>query len=130
LADKELRKIAIEGLLGALELGYDHVSGGIVYMLDILNMPLMDATVTAENKLWWPMSEALYATVLAYEHTNDAVRIFQKLHIKFIFKAFYNWLVKLWDCIEDKFIDKVNGGDWYGYLRKDCTIFSLLKVFF
>ena len=40
-------------------------------MVDILGKPLMDATVTAENKLWWPMSEALYATMLAYERTKD-----------------------------------------------------------
>ena len=39
-------------------------------------MPLMDTTVTAENKLWWPMSEALYATVLAFEETNESVRAF------------------------------------------------------
>ena len=80
LADEKLREIAIEGLLGALELGYDNEFGGIIYMLDILNMPLMDATVTAENKLWWPMSEALYATVLAFEHTNDPVRMVKKEH--------------------------------------------------
>ena len=72
--DERLREIALEGLLGALDLGYDKEHGGITYMLDILNMPLMDATVTAENKLWWPMSEALYATILAFEHTNNSVR--------------------------------------------------------
>ena len=33
----------------------------------------MDATVTAENKLWWPMSEALYATVLAFEVSGKEV---------------------------------------------------------
>ena len=40
---------------------------GLIYMCDIKGQPLMDTTVTAENKLWWPMSEALYATILAYE---------------------------------------------------------------
>ena len=39
-------------------------------MCDIKGQPLMDTTVTAENKLWWPMSEALYATILAYETTQ------------------------------------------------------------
>ena len=39
-------------------------------MCDIKGQPLMDTTVTAENKLWWPMSEALYATILAYETTK------------------------------------------------------------
>ena len=65
--------MALEGLLGALDLGYDQVHGGITYMLDILNMPMMDTTVTAEHKLWWPMSEALYATVLAFEESQETV---------------------------------------------------------
>jgi len=113
LNDDELKRIALEGLIGALELGYDKQYGGITYMLDILKMPLMDTTVTAENKLWWPMSEALYATVLAYEETGDSV--------------FYDWCVKLWSCIEDHFLDRENGGDWFGYLRRDCSVFNNLK---
>ena len=34
LADHELKDIALEGLIGALELGYDQEYGGITYMLD------------------------------------------------------------------------------------------------
>ena len=33
LADHELKDIALEGLIGALELGYDQEFGGITYML-------------------------------------------------------------------------------------------------
>ena len=80
LNDDELRRIALEGLIGALELGYDKKYGGITYMLDILKMPLLDTTVTAENKLWWPMSEALYATVLAYEETGETVSYCNENH--------------------------------------------------
>ena len=34
LNDDELKDIALEGLIGALELGYDQEFGGITYMLD------------------------------------------------------------------------------------------------
>ena len=33
-------------------------------MMDILGKPILDTTVTATNKLWWPQSEALYACTL------------------------------------------------------------------
>jgi len=113
LDDEELKEMALEGLLGALDLGYDQVHGGITYMLDILNMPMMDTTVTAEHKLWWPMSEALYATVLAFEESQETI--------------FYDWCVTLWSCIEEHFIDKKHGGDWFGYLRRDCSVYNKLK---
>ena len=58
-------------------------------MVDILGKPLMDATVTAENKLWWPMSEALYATMLAYERTKD-----RSLFI-FTIKSFFILMIKI-----------------------------------
>lgn len=57
LKDPEIRHIALKALIGALEIGWEKDFGGILYMLDIEGKPLMDTTVTAENKLWWPMSE-------------------------------------------------------------------------
>ena len=39
-------------------------------MIDVCGKPLVDCTVTAENKLWWPMTEALYALMLAIELTG------------------------------------------------------------
>lgn len=59
------------------------------YMMDILGKPLLDTTVTATNKLWWPHSEALYACTLAYERTGDA--------------CWLEWLVKI-----DTFIYEVH----------------------
>ena len=88
LNDGELREIALDGLIGALDIGYDQVHGGITYMIDILNMPLMDTTVTAEHKLWWPMSEALYATVLAFEETQDTVSR-SKAPLKHLLRTLY-----------------------------------------
>ena len=82
-------------------------------MCDIKGQPLMDTTVTAENKLWWPMSEALYATILAYEITKEVI--------------YLEWCSKIWTYIEAHFLDSENGGDWWGYLRRDGTVFNKLK---
>ena len=82
-------------------------------MCDIKGQPLMDTTVTAENKLWWPMSEALYATILAYETTKEDI--------------YLEWCSKIWTYIEAHFLDSENGGDWWGYLRRDGTVFNKLK---
>ena len=82
-------------------------------MCDIKGQPLMDTTVTAENKLWWPMSEALYATILAYETTKEDI--------------YLEWCSKIWNYIEAHFIDSENGGDWWGYLRRDGSVFNKLK---
>lgn len=53
-----------------LELGWDDEHGGILHAIDAngraeVGWPFPDA------KLWWPHVEALYACLLAYEHTND-----------------------------------------------------------
>ena len=49
------RKMALEALEGSLMLGWDaeEYHGGLRYMLDVLGKPLLDATVTADAKLWW-----------------------------------------------------------------------------
>ena len=139
MKDSEIRKIALIALIGALEIGWEKDLGGILYMMDIEGKPLMDTTVTAENKLWWPMSEgkikktfltptpagsdhvfffdlkkALYATILAYEETKEI--------------QYLDWCEKLWKYIDEHFIDHENGGDWFGYLRRDGTVFNRLKV--
>lgn len=38
----------------------------------LIGKPLMDCTVTADGKLWWPHTEALYALVLAFTTTGSA----------------------------------------------------------
>jgi len=100
--------------VGALEVGWDQEFGGISYIVDIRGLPMMDTTVTAENKLWWPLSEALYATILAFETTGE--------------NQYLEWCQKIWDYIDEHLVDKKYGGDWYGYLRKDGTIFNRCKV--
>ncbi len=53
-----------------IELGWDDEYGGILHAVDAdggtdVGWPFADA------KLWWPHVEAMYALLLAYEHTRD-----------------------------------------------------------
>ena len=90
----------------SLALGWDaeQGGGGLLYMMDLCGKPLADCTVTAEHKLWWPMSEALYALMLAIELTGDEAR-------------WLPWLRKVHTFIYSRLCDAPY--EWYGYLRRD-----------
>ena len=83
-------------------------------MIDILGKPLLDATVTAEHKLWWPVTEALYACTLALEVSGGDER-------------WLRWLRTVHAYAYDKLCDADGGGEWYGYLRPDGTPFNACK---
>lgn len=83
--DTEMIGQACRVLLRALESGWDPVHGGLLRYIDLdggepLGKPL-DAPgadrfetlirTTWDMKLWWPHSEGLYATLLAYRLTGD-----------------------------------------------------------
>ena len=65
-------KIALDVISGSLNLGWDDQYGGLFYMMDIEGEPLLDSTVMADGKLWWPHTEALIACTLAYTITGEA----------------------------------------------------------
>eukprot|EP00038_Savillea_parva_P014568 m.11355 g.11355 ORF g.11355 m.11355 type:complete len:427 (-) comp2838_c0_seq2:1150-2430(-) len=113
--DAEVETMALEALKGALEIGWDTTvpAGGLLYMMDILGKPLLDTTVTATNKLWWPQCEALYATTLAYKRTGDPMWL--------------TWLKKADAFCYTYLCDKDNGGEWLGYLNRDGSPFNLCK---
>jgi len=117
LKPSEMHKtMALEALEGALTLGWDtdEYNGGILYMMDVLGKPLLDTTVTATNKLWWPQCEALYATMLAYAETKDP--------------KWAVWLEKVNKYIYTYFCDAGAGnGEWFGYLNRDGSIFNRCK---
>jgi len=110
--------IALEALEGALKSGWDEKKGGgITYMKDVLSKPLLDTTVVAEHKLWWPMCEALYACTLALEITDGDAK-------------WMKWLERIHNYIYKHFCDDVKsggGGEWFGYLRPDGTVFNRTK---
>jgi len=108
-------RVALSALEGALEIGWDREhGGGIRYMLDIEGKPLADTTVTSENKLWWPICEAIIAAAYAYRVTMEP--------------KWLSWLERIDSYAYRYFCDaRDGGGEWYGYLRRDGTVFNRAK---
>jgi len=53
-----------------LEIGWDDEYGGLFLAVDADGDPTV-AWAYHDTKLWWPHTEALYATLLAYEHCRE-----------------------------------------------------------
>lgn len=50
--DEGTRQLALDALEGSLQLGWDAgYGGGLLYMMDVLGKPMVDATVTKDGKL-------------------------------------------------------------------------------
>lgn len=116
---RRVRDVALRALEGSLERGWDaRQGGGILYMLDICGLPMQDATVTKDHKLWWPLCEALYALTLAFRITND--------------EKWLSWLERVDAYIyanlcDDRAKTPYGGGGWFGYLRPDGSVFNRAK---
>jgi N-acylglucosamine 2-epimerase len=96
--DPKLRAIALDVLEGSLEFGWDHQYGGLYYFQDIEGHPPLQ--YEHNLKLWWPITEAMYALVLAQ---TLAPRPF-----------WLTWLEKLVDYGFKHFVDPKHG-EWFGY---------------
>ena len=59
-------------------------------------MPLLDATVTSDGKLWWPHTEALIALTMAFTRTKD---------VKWL-----DWLEKVHKYSYDTFVGIIGRG--------------------
>ncbi|WP_408008527.1 AGE family epimerase/isomerase [Pseudalkalibacillus sp. A8] len=92
---------AVDSILYALELGWDTEHDGLFRFVDYLGgKPIGDEIGTLyeklikdtwDTKLWWPHSEALYASILGYKMTGDPnmEKWFHRLR-KYVFRAFPN----------------------------------------
>ena len=112
-------QLALQVLEGSLMYGWDDGGGGgLVYMKDVENKPLVDATVVANGKLWWPHTEAMIALTMAYTRTK---------HVKWL-----EWLEKIHAFCYTTFVNvQVNeetvNGEWYGYCHRDGTLARTAK---
>jgi len=102
--DDELKEMALNVIEASLQCGWDPEHGGITYMMDIEGRPMLDATVTNTDKLWWPMTEALIALTMAYTLTGA--------------ERWLVWLRRVHDFSYAHFADK-QGGEWFGYLTRE-----------
>lgn len=108
--DRDLSLKALPILEWSLERGWDEEHGGLLYFVDVDGKPCVQ--YEWDMKLWWPHTEALYATLLAARVTSDERWL--TLHERIFNYAFGH------------FPDGEHG-EWYGYLHRDGTVSTRLK---
>jgi N-acylglucosamine 2-epimerase len=108
--DMALVQKGLQILEWSLNRGWDQDYGGILYYADIAGKPCVQ--YEWDMKLWWPHTEALYATLLAYHITGD---------IKWL-----DWYNRIHDYTFSHFPD-TEYGEWYGYLHRDGSVSHRLK---
>lgn len=84
-------------VLRHLDLGWDREQGGGLRLAVDADGRETVGWKFAKAKLWWPHTEALYATLLGWTHTHDPI--------------FLEWHETLWKTCLDHFVDWENG-EW------------------
>jgi N-acylglucosamine 2-epimerase len=108
--DAALMQKAIQIFDDSMALGWDETYGGIYYYRDALGKPVV--ALEADMKLWWPICEALIASLMAFRATQN--------------ESYWNWFVKLTDYAWTHFRD-AECGEWYGYLHRDGSVSHTYK---
>jgi len=108
--DRELSLKAIPILEWSLERGWDDEFGGLLYYTDLEGKPCVQ--YEWDMKLWWPHTEALIATLMAYQITGD--------------RKWLDWHEKIHSYTYSHFPDP-EFGEWFGYLHRDGTVSHHLK---
>ena len=103
--DKELVQMALQILDWSWEWGWDKEFGGIINFRDCRNFPPQD--YSQDMKFWWPQTEAIIATLYAYQATKDEKYL--EMH-----RQISEWTLA-------HFPDR-EFGEWYGYLHRDGTV--------
>ena len=86
----------------AIEAGWDHEYGGLLYFIDCLGKP--PEAYEHDMKLWWPHNEILIASLMLYRDTGE--------------EKYLDWFCRTMDYCKAHFADP-EYGEWYGYLRRD-----------
>ena len=103
--EKELTEQALQILDWSWEWGWDKQYGGIINFRDCRNLPPQD--YSQDMKFWWPQTEAIIATLYAYEATGD--------------DKYLVWHKQISEWTYAHFPDN-ECGEWYGYLHRDGTV--------
>ena len=86
----------------AIEAGWDHEYGGLLYFVDCLGRP--PEAYEHDMKLWWPHNEIMIASLMLYRDTRD--------------EKYLAWFDKVMDYCREHLSDP-EYGEWYGYLRRE-----------
>lgn len=103
--DKHLTDLALTILNWSWEWGWDEQYGGIINFRDCRGLPPQD--YSQDMKFWWPQTEAIIATLYAYQATGD--KKYLQMH-----QQISDWT---WTHFPDREM-----GEWYGYLHRDGTV--------
>ena len=103
--DPKLTKMAVTILEWSWKWGWDKEYGGIINFRDCRGLPVQD--YSQDMKFWWPQTEAIIATLYAYEATKD--ERFLEMH-----KQISDWTYAHFPDLEY--------GEWYGYLHRDGSV--------
>ena len=82
----------------SLDYGWDREHGGLYYFMDIDGRPPLP--LESPMKLWWPHTEAIYASILAYTLTGE--------------RRWLPWIERLDRYAFEHFSDP-ECGEWFGY---------------
>lgn len=108
--DPELKQLGLTLCDWAWEWGWDKKYGGISYFKDCKNLPSQD--YWHDMKFWWPQSEAIIATLYAYQASGDSKYLEMHKQIS--------------DYTYARFPDK-EYGEWFGYFHYDGTLSQQAK---
>jgi N-acylglucosamine 2-epimerase len=108
--DAGAEKMLLDSIEGSLEMGWDREFGGLYYFMDGEGLPALP--LESNMKLWWPHTEAIYATILAYSKTGE--------------QKWLDWLSKVDTYAFAHFSDAVHG-EWFGYCDRRGQLTNTAK---
>lgn len=103
--DPEIKKMALQILDWSWDWGWDNEYGGIINFRDCKGFPAQD--YSQDMKFWWPQTEAVIATLYAYEATGDGKYL--DMH-----RIANEWM---YEHLPDPAY-----GEWFGYLHRDGSV--------
>lgn len=103
--DPPLTEVAVKILDWSWKWGWDKEYGGLINFRDCKGLPVQD--YSQDMKFWWPQTEAIIATLYAYEATGE--ERFLRMH-----QQISDWTYAHFPDVEY--------GEWYGYLHRDGTV--------
>ena len=108
--DEKMRALLLDSMEGALEFGWDKEYGGLYYFMDVGGFPPLP--LESNMKLWWPHTEAIYASILAYSLTRE--------------EKWLTWLERVDDYAFQHFSDPEHG-EWFGYCDRRGELTNTAK---
>lgn len=108
--DKELTETALTILDWSWKWGWDNRFGGIINFRDCKGFPAQD--YSQDMKFWWPQTEAIIATLYAYQATGESKYL--EMH-----QLANDWAYE--------FLPDAVYGEWFGYLHRDGSVAQSAK---